>query len=168
MWFYRVTRNIVLVAKFLVFVVLGVVFLIFGIAKNRFKIKGFSLEKVKHFILEFPKKKLVKGFIFSLIRFLIFSFQFYFLLQIFKVELSYLEAMTLITSMYLIVSIIPSIFIFDVIVKGSVAVYLFSIAGVNELIILCIITLMWILNFVIPSLIGSYYVLRFKLPITQD
>ena len=165
---YDPDLNYYKIAKFLVFVVLGVVFLIFGIAKNRFKIKGFSLEKVKHFILEFPKKKLVKGFIFSLIRFLIFSFQFYFLLQIFKVELSYLEAMTLITSMYLIVSIIPSIFIFDVIVKGSVAVYLFSIAGVNELIILCIITLMWILNFVIPSLIGSYYVLRFKLPITQD
>ena len=70
--------------------------------------------------------------------------------------------------MYLLASIIPSIFIFDVIIKGSIAVYLFSLAGVNELIILSIITLMWGLNFVTPSVFGSYYVLNFNFPKNQD
>ena len=55
------------------------------------------------------------------------------------------------------------VFIFDLIVKGSVAVYLFSFAGVDELSILCITTVMWILNFVIPSIFGSYFVLNFNL-----
>ena len=72
--------------------------------------------------------------------------------------------MIVITSMYLLASIIPSIFIFDVVIKGSVAVYLFSIVGVNELTVLCIVTLMWLLNFVTPSVFGSYYVLNFNLP----
>lgn len=149
------------------FVVLGVVAIIlfgFGIAKSRFKIKGFSIEKIKHFILEFPKSKLVLGLLFSVMRYAIFSFQFYVLLHILKADVSYLNAITIISTMYLITSFIPSIFIFDVVIKGSVAIYLFSFAGVNELIILCIITFMWLLNFVIPSLFGSYYVLSFKLP----
>lgn len=149
------------------FVVLGVVAIIlfgFGITKSRFKIKGFSIEKIKHFILEFPKSKLVLGLLFSVMRYAIFSFQFYVLLHILKADVSYLNAITIISTMYLITSFIPSIFIFDVVIKGSVAIYLFSFAGVNELIILCIITFMWLLNFVIPSLFGSYYVLSFKLP----
>ena len=36
-----------------------------------------------------------------------------------------------ITTMYLLSSIIPSIFIFDVVIKGGVAVYLFSIIGIK-------------------------------------
>ena len=64
--------------------------------------------------------------------------------------------------MYLLASIIPSIFIFDVVIKGGIAVYLFSIIGIDELVTLSVVTLMWILNFVLPSILGSYYVLRFK------
>ena len=66
--------------------------------------------------------------------------------------------------MYLLASVIPSIFIFDVLIKGSVAMYIFTIVGVNEFTILSIVLLMWILNFVLPSILGSYYVLTFTLP----
>jgi len=155
-------------ARFSVYVLIAILLLSYGITKSRFTIKGFSLEKIKRFITEYPKSKIALGFIYSVIRYLIFSFQFYFLLQIFKIDISYLNAMTIITSMYLLASIIPTIFIFDVIIKGSVAVYLFSLADVNELIVLSIITIMWLLNFVIPSLFGSYYVLSFNFPKSQD
>ncbi|WP_298551640.1 lysylphosphatidylglycerol synthase domain-containing protein [uncultured Algibacter sp.] len=165
---YDPDLNYYKIARFLVFVVLAIVLLGLGITKSRFTVKGFSLEKIKRFIVEYPKAKLATGFLLSLIRYAIFSFQFYFLLLIFKTDLNYLDAMIIITSMYLLASIIPSIFIFDVVIKGSIAVYLFSFAGVNELIILCIISLMWILNFVIPSLFGSYYILSYKLPKTKD
>lgn len=165
---YNPEINYYRISKFFVFVILAIVFLGFGIATNKFKIKGFSIEKIKRFISEYPKFKIGAGFILSLIRYLIFSFQFYFLLRIFHVNLNYLEAMTIITSMYLLASVVPSIFIFDVVIKGSVAVYLFSLAGINELVILSIITVMWVLNFVLPSIIGSYHVLRFKLPKTKN
>ena len=75
--------------------------------------------------------------------------------------------MVVITSMHLLVSIIPTIFIFDVVIKGSVAVYLFEFPGINELVILSVITIMWILNFVLPSFIGSYFVIQFKMPKPQ-
>ena len=165
---YNPDINYFRISKFIVLVVIAVILFSFGITSDKFKIKGFSIEKIKHFVFRYPKTKLLAGFLLSLLRYLIFSFQFYVLLQIFHVELNYIDAMTIITSMYLLASIVPTIFIFDVVIKGSVAVYLFSLAGINEIVILAIITLMWILNFVLPSIIGSYYVLRFKLPKTKS
>ncbi|MBU2949967.1 flippase-like domain-containing protein [Tamlana agarivorans] len=139
-----------------------VLLLSFIIFKGTFKFKAFSIAKVKRFLTNFPKNKLLQGLGLSFVRYAVFSFQFYFLVQIFQIQLSYFESIIIISTMYLLASIIPSIFIFDVLIKGSIAVYLFSFAQVNELFILSIVTLMWLFNFVLPSLIGSYYVLKFN------
>ena len=76
--------------------------------------------------------------------------------------------MIVISSMYLLASIIPSLAVFDVLIKTSVAVYLFSFLDVDELTILSISTLMWLLNFILPSMFGSYFVLNFKVPKASD
>jgi hypothetical protein len=39
---------------------------------------------------------------------------------------------------------------------------------VSELIILSIVTMMWILNFVLPSILGSYFVLSYKYPTNNN
>ena len=157
--------------KFINILLIGIascIFIILIIRKTNIKIRGFSLQKIKLFIIEFSKKSLALGAVFSFFRYLIFSFQFYYLLLLFGVEISYLEAMKLITSMYFFASIIPSVFILDVVIKGSVALYVFSLIGINDLIILSIVTCMWIFNFVLPSIIGGFYVLHFKFPENKD
>jgi hypothetical protein len=147
-------------------VILCIIFILAALGilyKSKFTLKGFSIEKLKIFIFNYPKYTLIKGLVISFLRYITFSFQFFILLQLCHIPLAYFEAMVAISTMYLIASIIPSVFIFDVIVKGSVAVFLFSVLGVDELIILSIATMMWLLNFVLPSIIGSYFVLNFKL-----
>ncbi len=161
---YPININYYKSVQFLLIGLLVIVLVGFALQKTKFTIKGFSLKKVKRFILGFPKKSSITALFLSIFRYLIFSFQFYLLLQFFKVDISYFNAMTVITSMYLLASVIPSIFIFDVIIKGSVAIYLFSIIGINEITILSSITIMWLLNFVLPSIFGSYYVIHFNLP----
>jgi hypothetical protein len=136
--------------------------------KIQFEIKGFSLGKIRDFVGGISSDIKIRAFLFSVIRYIIFSFQFYVLLQIFDVNIDYFTAMMVITTMYLLSSIVPSIFIFDVVIKGSIAVYLFSMLGVNDLTVLCIVTLMWLMNFVIPSVFGSYYVLNFNLPKVEE
>ncbi|PQV51552.1 lysylphosphatidylglycerol synthase-like protein [Jejuia pallidilutea] len=152
------------ISQFLIVVFCVVLVILLGFLQNRFKIKGCSTKQTRAFLFHFPKQKLYLGFLLSLARYIVFSFQFFLLLYFFKADFSYLEAITAITSMYLLVSIIPSIFIFDVVIKGSVAVYLFSFLQINELIVLSSITVMWLFNFVLPSIFGSYYVITFKLP----
>ncbi len=137
-----------LIFGFLVMVLLGCLF---------FFRKQLTLKKLKT-----PKNKLGFCALLSVMRYFIFSFQFFVLLQLFGVNLNYFEAMTIISSMYLLASIIPSIFVFDVLIKGSVAVFLFSLANINEVIILSAVTAMWAFNFMLPSVLGCYFVLTFQ------
>ena len=121
--------------------------------------------KLHHFTLvlkQLSQKIKYTILILSVFRYLVFSFQFYFIIILFGVDIAYIEAMIFITTMYLLSSIVPSIFIFDVVIKSSVSVYLFGFIHIDALPILCTTTLMWILNFVLPSCIGSYFVLKFK------
>ncbi len=159
--YYRVSRFGLLLLMVSIFGVLGV-------TQNRYKIKGFSMNRIMTFLKEisFQKKSLI--LLLSLIRYAIFSYQFYFLLTLLGVELNYPEIMIGITSMYLLSSVIPSLFIFDVVVKGSVAVYIFGFMGINEFTVLCVTTLMWILNFVLPSVFGSFHVLNFNYFSSED
>ncbi|WP_248722042.1 lysylphosphatidylglycerol synthase domain-containing protein [Seonamhaeicola sp. ML3] len=161
---YNINLDYTTFYKVLVITLLIIAIIGFGIKKSKFTVKGFSMEKIRHSLINLSKKVLLKTLLLSILRYVIFSFQFYFFLHIFNVEMGYLNAMTIISSMYLLASVIPSITIFDVVIKGSVALFLFSFANVEGLTILSITTLMWIFNFVIPSLFGSYYVLNFKLP----
>lgn len=154
--------------RFLIIIAFVVLFFLFGIRQSRFKIKGNSIHQVILFIKNITSKIHVLSLSFSCIRYGIFSTQYYFLLYIFGVNLDYTTAITVISSMYLLASIIPSLAAFDVLIKTSAAVFLFGIMGVDELTILSISTLMWLLNFILPSIFGSYFVLNFKLPKSID
>lgn len=140
-----------------------VVLLLLSFSMKKFTIKGYSIEKLIHKINEIPKGVHQKNMILGLCRYLVFSHQYYFLLLAFEVQLPYLLMMSAVTSVYFLASSLPSFQFLDFAVKGSVAVYFFGLLGVNEWIVIFITTLMWLLNVVIPVVIGSYYVLNFKL-----
>ncbi|WP_460217714.1 lysylphosphatidylglycerol synthase domain-containing protein [Psychroserpens sp. MEBiC05023] len=165
---YDLNINYYKVSRFLILIVVVGIFTLFGVKQNKFRIKGFSIEKLKSFFKNLPNRIHISVFLLSLLRYFIFSFQFYYLLGLFGITVSYYNAMIVIISMYLLASIIPSIFIFDVVIKGSVAVYLFSLVGVNEFTTLSVISIMWLLNVVIPSVFGSYYVLNFNYQKTEN
>ena len=144
------------------FGLLVVVFLIIFSLK-KIKIKGYSIERLIHKINEIPKPIHKKNVLLGLSRYLVFSHQYYFLFLAFDVHLPYLILLSAITSIYFLASSLPTFQFLDFAVKGSVAVYFFGLLGVNEWIVVFISTLMWFLNVVLPVLIGSYYVLNFKM-----
>lgn len=127
-----------------------------------FKIKGYSLEKLVHKINGLPKSIHRKNILLGISRYLVFSHQYYFLFLAFDVDLPYVMLMSVIASVYFLASSLPTFQFFDFAVKGSVAVYFFGLLGVNEWIVIFISTLMWFLNVVLPVVIGSYYVIKFK------
>ena len=161
---YQIDYDVHRVSRFLITVIVVLALSLFGIKQKKYRIKGLPVDKVVLFIKTLSLKVKSLGLIFSFLRYLIFAFQFYFLILLFGFKITYLDAMICISSMYLLASVIPSVFIFDVVIKGSVAVYLFSKTGMNDFTILSIVLLMWILNFVLPSCLGSIFVLTFKLP----
>ncbi len=124
-------------------------------------------EKILNYLKQIPLTIFKTTLLLSLARYLVFSHQFYFFLTIFGVEMDYISIMNLLFLMYFVASIIPSLAIFDWAIKGSIAIWIFNYSGVNHLTIVTITTFMWLLNFAIPALLGSIFVLNFKLKDTK-
>lgn len=143
-------------------VLLTMGFLGYFLRRKEVFLKGFSIVNIFRFFQRLPNLLKLKICLLSIIRYMLFSFMFYGLLLFFGAEVPFLTAMSLIFAMYLLVSIVPTIFIFDVVVRGGVAVWLFSFVGIAELVVLSTILSMWILNFVVPSILGSVFVLTYQ------
>lgn len=89
--------------------------------------------------------------------------QYYLLFLFFDVEIPYFLLLFTIMGVFFLSSALPTFQFLDFAVKGGVAIYFFGLLHVNEWIVIFITTLIWFLNVVLPSLIGSYYVLSFRL-----
>jgi hypothetical protein len=144
--------------------IIGICIVFFGISylTKSLKVKGYSIEKLLAKINEIPKTIHRKNMVLALGRYLVFSHQYYFLFLAFDVDLPYLTLMATIAAVYFLASSLPSFQFLDFAVKGSVALFFFGKLGVNEWIVVFISTLMWFLNVVLPVIIGSYFVLKFK------
>ena len=144
----------------LLMVVSGVSLTLFLLKK--ITIKGYSLSQFFTKINALPKKMHQKNIYLAILRYLTFSHQYYFLFIAFDVDLPYFTLMGTIAAVYFIASSLPTFQFFDFAVKGGVSVYFFGLLGINEWIVVFISMLMWFLNIVLPVLIGSIYVFRFK------
>lgn len=148
-----------------VFGIIGVsnlLILFFIFTKNK-KIKGYTIQDFISKINKIPKKIHQKNIILGFGRYLVFTHQYYFLLLAFDINLDYFVLISTITTVYFLASVVPSFQFLDFALKGSLAIYFFKLLGINEWIIIFITSLMWFLNVAIPVVIGSFYVLNFKL-----
>ncbi|MFQ6603395.1 lysylphosphatidylglycerol synthase domain-containing protein [Flavobacterium sp. C3NV] len=145
-----------------------VLLLIVLFSLKKIKIKGYSIEKLVHKINEIPKPIHRKNILLGVLRYLVFSHQYYFLFLAFDVDLPYFTLISTIAVVYFLASSLPTFQFLDFAVKGSVAIFFFEKLGVNEWIVVFISTLMWFLNVVLPVVIGAYYVLNFKTKPTTE
>jgi hypothetical protein len=147
----------------LLYIIAAIVVVIsFVFASRNITIKGYSLQKFFENINGIAKSIHRKNMALALCRYLCIVHQHYFIFLLFGVYIPYPIMISAITGVYFLGSSLPTFQFLDFAVRGSVAVYFFGIIGVNEWIVVFAATLQWLLNIVIPVVIGSYYVLRFK------
>ena len=123
------------------------------------------LKKYHEYIAVFSlysKLDLLKILLISFFRYFIFTLQFYILLKLFDVEVTYLNAIVLIMCMLFIVSLIPTIAITEIGVRGSVAIFLFGLISTNTTGIITATFLLWIINLLIPALLGTFFIFTLK------
>ncbi|MDK2772998.1 MAG: hypothetical protein KYX68_12340 [Flavobacterium sp.] len=155
-------------STFNIFVFIGFVIIILIVFFFRkIEIYGFSIQKLISKISQLSFKTHERNLYFSLMRYLVFSTQFLLLINFFNIEINNVAALSTIFTMYFLASILPSIHLMDVAIKGSVALFLFSKLGVEDWKILTITSLMWFFNLVLPVILGSYFVMRFKPKTTE-
>ena len=149
----------------LLIAILAMLVLIVRFKNHRFQ--GVSLAQLIKFTQTLTLKAHINIALLSILRYLVFSFQLYLLLNLCGAHLSYLDAMTGISAMYLLASVIPVIQVFDAAVKGSIAMMIFSFFQVPGIAVLSAITCMWLLNVVLPAMIGSIYLFNIKTAIAR-
>lgn len=144
-------------------IAIAIVLIFTSFLSKNITFKGYSIQKLLQKINEIPKKIHQKNILLGSMRYIVFSHQYYVLFLVFDVDLPYLTLIGSISAVYFLASSLPSFQFLDFAVKGSVAVFFFGKLGINEWIVIFISMLMWFLNVVLPVVIGSYFVMRFKL-----
>ena len=155
-----------------VMVVLVFAFLNFSVFSDLLRrISGRAYNKVARYTEVFSwysAKELLVVLVISILRYLVFSLQFYVLLRIFRVPVNYLHAMMVIGVIYLLMSVIPTIALSEIGVRGSVSLYVFGLffaVPMTEILdqhIIAASSALWLLNLAIPALTGLLFIFRLR------
>ena len=126
------------------------------------KIPGFNSQRFEQASTDFTRKKLFILLLLSLLRFVVFSLQFYMVLYSFGIILNGVGQLLLIPVFFLFSTIIPSILISEIGVRGSVALIVFGIVSDNSIMILLASISLWLINVGIPAIFGIFSLNQFK------
>ncbi len=98
----------------------------------------------------------------SLIRYLVFLFQFHLLVMFFGLDISISKSILSIVITFYITTVIPTFSLSEIGIRGSVAVLFFGFFNQSYIEIISASSLLWIINVGTPALIGNYFVAKFK------
>ena len=154
MSFIIILLNILLVTLFLNASIFSVV-----LSKFRFLRKFAKYNEVFTF---YNSTEVLEGLLYSVARYIVFTTQFFILLQVFEVHVSYIDAFILTTTMLFVISVIPTIAITEIGVRGSVDLFLFGLVSANTVGILSATFVMWIINLFLPAIIGTAFIFTLK------
>lgn len=102
----------------------------------------------------------------SIVRYFIFTTQFYLLLIAFGIVMPWYTAFVLIAMTYFTMTAIPTIALIDLGIRGSVAMYFISSGTMQPdapIAILAASTSIWILNLATPAIIGMFFINRLRI-----
>jgi len=137
-----------------------------SVAEKLFRKRWRSVRKFFRVFTCFSYKDLCKVITLSLLRYLVFSLQYYILLRMFSVPVSLFTGLIVISIIFFIMAIIPTITLTELGIRGSVALFFFSLClPQDEAVTIGILSasaLLWAINLALPALIGSIFVFRLK------
>lgn len=108
----------------------------------------------------YSAKELSKILTLSLVRYLTFSFQYFLLLQFFQISLSLFEGFVVISSIFFVLAIIPTIALAELGIRGAAAIYFLGSYSDNSLGILASSYGLWCINLALPAVLGLLFLPR--------
>lgn len=95
----------------------------------------------------------------SVLRYIVFVFQYILLLLVFDIQIGLILSLALICVVFLITSIIPSFFLTEAVTRTAISVLIFQPFTVNSLGITAVSLILWVINIVLPGLVGWLFVI---------
>lgn len=125
--------------------------------------------KIEKYIIVFKsysKTQLTKVLLFSIIRYTVFLLQYVLLLQFFGVHIGLVNSFIGVIAVFCIQSVVPSFILLDIGLRGAAAIFVFEeLSNFDksiELGVLLSAYSLWIINMMIPSLLGLIFILKHR------
>jgi uncharacterized membrane protein YbhN (UPF0104 family) len=108
----------------------------------------------------FNELLLVIGY--SLARFFVFTFQYYLVIHLLLPNIPFFEMMMTVIVFIFIQSALPSLDLLDIGVRSFTAAHLFLYITNQQIAIIAAVSAIWLINLIIPAILGSVFVLKLK------
>ena len=101
--------------------------------------------------------------LFAFLKYCVFILQYTWVITIFNIPIGTLDLCVALSVLFFCLSLIPSIAITDVVIRGQLIVLLLSPFYDNSLMLICVSTIIWVVNFLLPAIIGSILIINYRI-----
>src|SRR5690606_24417478 len=125
--------------------------------------KIWFLKKYKRFLdllLRYKKRDIQRVFIYSILRYIVFTSQYCILLQFIIPDMPIIEMIPMIFILFFVQSALPSLDLLDVGVRSVTASYFFGFITSHLVAVMAITACVWFVNLIIPAIIGSVFIFK--------
>ena len=98
----------------------------------------------------------------SLLRVVVFTAQYLFLLLWLNVEVPLLQGFCMAALFFGVMAVVPSLALTELGIRGAVGLFIFSQVSPNSIGILAATTSIWVINLILPAIIGSILIIKMK------
>jgi hypothetical protein len=109
---------------------------------------------------EVSKKALLKSFAFAMARYSVYSFQYFFILHFYGVEVGLWDGLAGISTIFFIQASVPLPPVSALLARGQIAMLIWTPFGANSIGILAATFTLFIINLVIPAFFGLIYIIK--------
>lgn len=134
---------------------------------KRFEIYKYPI--IKHFNLlsEYNTNELLRVFILSVLRYLVYSTQFYLLILAFGIPINWSEGFLSIFLIFFGITVVPSIAVAELGIRAFISLLVFQIIGLAsnaqlDLAIVSATSALWLINIALASLIGGLFIFNLR------
>lgn len=113
-------------------------------------------------LTRYRKAELTKVMLYSILRFVVFTSQYLLIMGLLIPEIPFYKSAFLVFILFFVQSALPSLDLLDFGVRSMTATYFFGFITTQEIAVMAAATLIWLVNLIIPAILGSFFVFKLK------
>ena len=99
----------------------------------------------------------------SFLKYIVFVLQYTWAVKMLNIPIVPIDLWIALGVLFLLLSIIPSISLTDLVIRGQLIVVLLEPYYNNSLMLICLSTIIWAVNFLLPAIIGAFLLINFRI-----
>jgi len=113
--------------------------------------------------LQIENKLKLNLLVLSFFKYVVFVLQYTWAVKMLNIPIAPSDLWIALGVLFLLLSIIPSISLTDLVIRGQIIVVLLEPYYNNSLMLICLSTIIWAVNFLLPAIIGAFLLINFRI-----